>query len=441
LTFKVQERWPNVNEVLKAVKEAREEFGKQLAERVLEAYGQLLRDRLAQPVHPAMKKGLGSHSALGGTGKCRSRSFKKAGYRSEPRRLRTELGLLEFSVGYVECVRCGRKLSPIVELIAEKKGQRRTGGLERLVQEAISETSYQRGCDQVSEYCSVPLPKSTAHRWAAELAPMSRCSRKQVKTLYADGTGFKRWPGRRGEVLVVLGVTDRGQIQPIGSWCGRRWEETVSEIKARLKAPKPTTLVVDGEVGLQERLGGLCRKIQRCQWHFTRDMYFLMAHDKAPSAERYEARKKVAGVMGIAIPETDYEHVTEEDKQQLKERVLESRRSLQDLASEVHSKGYLHTASYIRRAMNKLFTNVDYWLETGIMSPKTTGVIEGVIRELGRRIKKLGWNWSDAGAQRITEMVLMRHFDAEEWNKFWCHKLDLQQRCSIEILRWKSAWT
>jgi len=27
---------------------------------------------------------------------------------------------------------------------------------------------------------------------------------------------------------------------------------------------------------------------------------------------------------------------------------------------------YLHTASYVRRAMNKLFTNVDYWLETGI---------------------------------------------------------------------------
>jgi len=40
------------------------------------------------------------------------------------------------------------------------------------------------------------------------------------------------------------------------------------------------------------------------------------------------------------------------------------------------------------------------WLETGIVCPRTTSIIENLIRELVRRLKKIGWNWSDAGAER-----------------------------------------
>lgn len=34
----------------------------------------------------------------------------------------------------------------------------------------------------------------------------------------------------------------------------------------------------------------------------------------------------------------------------------------------------------------------------------STSILENITRELGRRLKKLGWNWSDEGIVRTAEM-------------------------------------
>lgn len=49
------------------------------------------------------------------------------------------------------------------------------------------------------------------------------------------------------------------------------------------------------------------------------------------------------------------------------------------------------------------------------MAPCTTSIVENLIRELVRRLKKIGWIWADAGAERLEWFVVIRRYDAEGW--------------------------
>ena len=103
----------------------------------------------------------------------------------------------------------------------------------------------------------------------------------------------------------------------------------------------------------------------------------------------------------------------------------------------VTPKGYHRAAAYLRRARGQLFNHFRLWLETGIVAPRTTSVLENIIRELVHRLKKLGWNWSDPGAARMGRIVLLRRYDPEAWDQYWRERMNLQGRCHISILHWE----
>ena len=82
-----------------------------------------------------------------------------------------------------------------------------------------------------------------------------------------------------------------------------------------------------------------------------------------------------------------------------------------------------------------LFGHLRLWLETGIVCPRTTSIIENLIRELVRRLKKIGWNWSDAGAERMGRIVMIRRYDPEAWEEYWKERMNLQGRCQMNLSR------
>ncbi len=45
--------------------------------------------------------------------------------------------------------------------------------------------------------------------------------------------------------------------------------------------------------------------------------------------------------------------------------------------------GYERAANYVADAQSKLFRYVEFWLETGVVCPRTTSWLERVMRELG----------------------------------------------------------
>ena len=55
----------------------------------------------------------------------------------------------------------------------------------------------------------------------------------------------------------------------------------------------------------------------------------------------------------------------------------------------------------MRRAKNGMSGYVRRWLKRGLISPRASSVVERVMRELGGRIKKIAYGWSDRGATKV----------------------------------------
>jgi hypothetical protein len=347
------------------------------------------------------------------------------------RQLRTDLGVVRFPVALLRCRTCGRRFT-LLEALGLGVRQRRSEHLVRVVTEAVAETSYGRG-GSLAAVSGPPVPRSTAHRWAASVAPLCGPA-GPATTLMADGTGFKRQPGQRGEVRLVLGFDENHRIQPLGVWAGTDWKDIARDVRRQLAGqPRPRLLVADGEERLEKWLGRLTARVQRCQWHFVRQSDVTTWKAGMPKAARTALHQRLARLVGIEVPAEDVELVRPQDRDGLQARLAAARGELTALAGELEQQGYRRAATYLVRARQQLFSHLELWLETGLVGPRTTSIIESMIRELVRRLKKIGWNWSDAGATRMGRIVMIRRYDPAAWEEYWQARLDLQNRCQMRI--------
>ena len=55
------------------------------------------------------------------------------------------------------------------------------------------------------------------------------------------------------------------------------------------------------------------------------------------------------------------------------------------------------------------------------------------MRELGRRIKKLAYNWKEEGLNKVTNILLKIFASNEEWEKYWREKMDLNQKVLLNF--------
>lgn len=439
LAVKIDESGANLNEICAAVQETvRGELATRVAEEVIEGLQERLRDTLCTPSGRKAKKGLGGHEVKEeGKRRCRMRTFVKQGYRGEPRRVKTDVGEISLRVGYVRCVGCGKKFSPITQMLEIEPKVKHNIGLERVASEAVMKTSYKRGEEEIVGRGGAPVPRSSVHRWIAG-RELPESDVKEIETGMADGTKFKKWPGERGELRIVIGLEKGKKVRPMGIWAGKSWEEIGQEVRQRLRKGKEDEVQLklfaeDGERGIDNHLASVAEEAQRCVWHLPRDLGFAMWEDKAPLPERKEKRAELAGLVGIEIPAQDWEEIKAKDKAKLEEQVEKSEEEIQKMIKGFRENSYFKAATYLENACGKIFSHIHLWLETGIIAPRTTSILENIIRELGRRVKKLGWNWSDEGVEQMAKMVMLRRYDRALWETYWKEALGLRGRCKITI--------
>lgn len=349
-----------------------------------------------------------------------------------PRTFRTGLGVVNIQWRYLRCKRCGKTIVPLRDFLGLAPHQVKTAELEHTVVEVVSEQSYRRSSAHLKTIGEIPVPKSTAHRWVA----LSDCDaieapKDTLDVLFADGTGYKRRPDKasgvdnKGEVRIAFGVDNKGRIKPLGAWSGVEWQDIAKRIKGERKDDNPVakTLISDGERGMISALEPLCDFRQRCHWHATRDLNYMMWSDKAPLDERKAAQLELAGVIGVELPEEDVEKVSDEDKQQLMDEVDAAEVHVDNLWRRMMLKGYVQAADYIGRLRHQLFSYVRIWLETGLVSPRAASWIERVMREVGRRLKRMAFGWSEAGAAKMSNIILKRFTNKADWDEYWKKKL------------------
>ncbi len=343
------------------------------------------------------------------------------------RRFRTSVGKVIFRWRRLRCQNCGRTIIPLRNFLGLEPYQSKTSELEKIVAEVVSEQSYRRSSSHLDIIGCIPVPKSTAHRWVAQ----SGCDHINpdhgtFKFIYADGTGYKRRPdperniNNRGELRIALGVDKCGQIVPLGAFSDVSWDDISDHLyrQRNNELPLSDMLVSDSEGGLAESFSSLCSSHQICHWHVIRELNITMWKNKASKAERRETQRELAAIIGIELPKEDFERADDKDKVDLTEATAKAEKNIRRLITNLLDRGYKSAAYYLDRVSKNLFSYVYHWLKTGIVAPRVSMLIERMMREIARRLKRMAFGWSPEGAARMTRIILKRFTSAGEWEKY-----------------------
>lgn len=428
----------SLNEIVFRLKELRDPLMLEILEQILVSYDDLICERLSRTdLYPSKtRKGLGRHLRKDDPAErfCRGRKIRKRGYRSHPRVLSTVFGQLRLPMRVVECNRCGAFYSPLLSALRVGRYARHESNFEQEVIEAVIDTNYRRLIKGRSIDISVGGIHNLVVGSDLDRVYQTPVDSANLSGIIADGTGLKQYRGGKGELRAVIGVTTSGRVEPLGTFTNTDWSDIEQNIKERLQntGDNPLPFIYDGEPGLDSFLADVAQS-QRCTWHGPRGLYHALWEDGLKKTDSQPAIDRLKHLIGIELPEGDYEILKEEDKEPVKSRYQASKAQVQELIETFRQKGYTHGAAYLEKISERLFTHIEIWLQSGVIAPKTTSLLERVFREIGRRLKRIAWGWSDRVATKLSKMILLKQYSRKDWGKYWMSKLEIVGCFQIEI--------
>ncbi len=430
----------NLNEIVYRLQELKNPLMQIVLEKILLNYDDLIAERLSPQrgiICPSKRrKGLGRHVRKGDPNGqyCHGRRIKKRGYRSHPRRFSTVFGNLDLPIRVAECCTCGARYSPLLSALKVSPYVRKEANLEHQVIEAVIDTNYRR----LIEGHSIDISLGGVHNVVVgsdidqhDEVPIDL---DNLSAIMADGTGVKQQKGKKGELRAVIGVTTDGKVEPLGTFANTKWDRIERVIKERIKHTKASGIpfIYDGEPGLDDFLSEVT-ETQRCTWHGPRGLYHSLWEDGLKKKASQPQIDKLKHLIGIELPQTDYELLKKEDKQTVQNQYESSKTEIKDLINIFKEKGYHHGAAYLENLTQRLFTHVEIWLRTGVIAPKTTSLLERIFREIGRRIKRIAWGWSDSAVSKLSKMIILKKYSKEKWQQYWKSKLGIEGNFKIQI--------
>jgi hypothetical protein len=427
-----------LNEIVYKLKELRDPLMLKILEQVLMSYDDLISERLSRTdIYPSKaRKGLGRHVRKGDCEErfCRGRKIRKRGYRSRARRFSTVFGKLDLRLRMAECCNCGAFYSPLLSALKVGRYARNEANFEHAVIEAVIDTNYRRLIDGRSIDISLGGIHNIVVGSDVDQVYQDSISLEDLSGIMADGTGVKQYKGRKGELRAVIGITNAGKVEPLGSFTNTEWPEIEQTVKERIKEAEPYKIpfIYDGEPGLDDFLADVAES-QRCTWHGPRGLYHALWEDGLKKKESQPETDKIKQLIGIELAEGNFEILKEEDKEQVRIKYETSKTEIEELIKTFQEKGYKHGASYLENLSERLFTNIELWLKTGVIAPKTISLLERVFREIGRRLKRIAWGWSDKVATNLSKMIMIRQYSRKKWEQYWKEKLGINGYFNIRI--------
>ena len=428
----------NLNEIIYRLNELKNLLMLRVTEKIVQDYDDIITERLSRTdIFPSKaRRGLGRHIRKGDPGGrfCRGRKVRKRGYRKDFRKISTVFGDLSVAIREVECGTCGARYSPVLDALEIGRYARKEMNFEHEVIEAVIDTNYRRLIDGRSIDISLGGIHNIVVGSDIDETFQEPVAIKDLSAIMADGTGVKQQQGRKGELRAVIGITKGGCVEPLGSFINTEWPEIECIIKERIKEAELYNIpfIYDGEPGLDDFLSEAAK--QRCTWHGPRGLYHALWEDGLKKKQSKPETDKIKQLIGIELPEGDFEILKEEDKEQVRNKYEISKFEIKELIQTFREKGYKHGTSYLENLSNRLFTNIELWLKTGVIAPKTTSLLERLFREIGRRLKRIAWGWSDKAVTNISKMIMIRQYSRDKWEKYWKEKLGIKDYFNIEIL-------
>lgn len=249
-----------------------------------------------------------------------------------------------------------------------------------------------------------------------------------------EGASIRSQRGAKGELRAVIGVTTAGTVEPLGTFANTQWSQIEQTIKERIKKTEISGIpfIYDGEPGLDNFLSEAAES-QRCAWHGPRGLYHSLWEDGLKKKESQPQSDRLKHLIGIELPKTDFEMLKPEDKQKIESQYQSSKTEIVELIETFREKGYRHGAAYLEKLSQRIFTNVEIWLKTGVIAPRTISLLERIFREIGRRIKRIAWGWSGTTVSKLSKMIILKKYSKEKWEQYWKQKLGINGNFNIQI--------
>jgi len=441
LSFQLATGKVNLNEIVYRLQQLRDPLMLRILERIVRSYDDLISERLCHQggvMSPSkMRKGLGRHLRKDDSkGRfCHGRRIRKRGFRNQPRTIATVFGKLQLPIRVAQCCTCGARYSPLLSALKINAYSRKESNFEHEVIEAVIDTNYRR----LIQGRSIDISLGGIHNLVVgsdvdqiDEAPVDI---DDLSAIMADGTGYKRQKGKKGELRSVIGITTGGQVEPLGTFANTQWDEIEHIIKERFKKTKASGIpfIYDGEPGLDDFLSDIAES-QRCSWHGPRGLYHSLWEDGVTKKDSQPQIDNLKHIIGIELPQTDYQLLKDEDKHSVERQYQSSKAEIIDLINIFKQKGYHHGAAYLQNLSQRIFTNVEIWLQTGVIAPKTISLLERIFREIGRRVKRIAWGWSDIAVSKLSKMIILKKYSKEKWKQYWKHKLGIEGNFNIYIV-------
>ena len=425
-----------LNEIVYRLKEIRDNLMLWILEEILRSYDEEISERLTKPHTSKERKGLGRHRKKGEDDGClcRGRKSVRDGSRSDPRKINTVFGCLRLPVRVVQCCKCGAKYVPLLHTLQIKPYAQKEMNFEYEVSDAVIDTNYRRLVDGRS----IDISLGGIHNIVAG-SDIDTVLETPVKldtssAIMADDTVVKQSGGTRGSLKAVIGITGSGQVVPLGCFTNTPWNEVEQTIRKRIIAPEQGKIqfLYDGEPGLDDFLADITNS-QRCTWHAPRGLYHALWEDGVGKTESQPSIDKVKQMVAVELPDNEYELLKEQDKDEIRMKYQDSKKEIKELVDTFRARGYTHGATYLHNLSQRLFTNIEIWLTTGVIAHKTTSLLERLFREIGRRLKKIAWGWCDTVATNLSKMIVIKEYAREKWETYWKEKMNIKGFFSIQI--------
>jgi len=370
------------------------------------------------------------------------------GHSTQERKIKTTVGSICLTLSRLRCQSCKRTFCPLNQLLDLDQYSRKSRELEKLSLETITNQSFRRSSDILEDTLGFEIPHTTLHSWFIKTTATIMNVQKRTQNLIADGTGFKKKKdsegSNRGEVKVMVGLDSKGNVVPFGAWTRASWKDIGKFIKnknhysEKVKfRPIASALITDGEEELIRHLKKLASSHQRCLFHMTYELKPLLQYrDIASKEHAIEYSKKLGDIIYIDLPEQDIDPIKNmEHKLKIEIKYKEMQRKLDEFIQELKMMGYRKTTTFIENSKNQLFSYIDNWLKTGVSNPRVTSLVERMMREIKRRIKKIGFAWSERGAEQMTRLVLLQLSSTkDQWDVYWKNKMGFDAKIKLRFL-------
>lgn len=355
--------------------------------------------------------------------------YRRNGHQSKPRRLKTSLGEVSYSLAQIRDLKTGRTLMPLVRALSLPAHDHY---LEEALEPAVGlaiHVSFRRAVGEVERIQGPSISPSTVHSRLQEFAqthdPLGDFRDTPFRFLLVDGTKV-HLQGPRGKDLgqaemrwALASLGSGARFEPVGFWIDTSWPQIRKDLGQRLHYRKLKVLFSDGGPGIEENLlhGGM--EHQRCQWHGKREFPYVLYADGIKKTEQILFTEKLASLPAMNLSKAQMEALRPEDRPRVEQIVKETERGFQELLKALDPGKYPHARVYIQNLIQPVMTFLSWWLKKGETIPLNTNAIESAFSQVCNRIKKVGRRWSQKGLLNWLKVTFYKIFKPDLWNKVW----------------------